>query len=395
MATAGIPIHRGEDASLYEEVFGNRKGGGEPSGSPFSKKELQEEKQRDDEKEISAKLASVNIEGDRGEMTNVPTEPPTTTAEATPTKADTTATATTGLRPPQLQQQQPSLLERNRLLWQRSMAHLSQLLQQSFERANSELIGYVDPLGADPYSFFSWPTSSEGFWNGSSGLGPGLGGGSNWMRPSGVLGGRTGLGARDLVGGLAGTAGPMWGSGGDLFNRQFLDLGLAAPDLLPSTSLFSGEYPGTTTATPLEGDLDADSAMTPPSLQDIAKVFPRHVASRVMVNENGNVIWRPAADIFETDDSIIVHVDLPGVPKEEIHVNVRGSDLIIWGEHKASYEAASSRVRERQIGKFRKIVTMPLDDIDTDNIDAKVENGLLEVKIPKKPEVKGRRISIE
>lgn len=46
---------------------------------------------------------------------------------------------------------------------------------------------------------------------------------------------------------------------------------------------------------------------------DIATVFPRHVGARVMTTAEGDVIWRPAADIFETEKEIVVHCDLPWV----------------------------------------------------------------------------------
>jgi HSP20 family protein len=56
--------------------------------------------------------------------------------------------------------------------------------------------------------------------------------------------------------------------------------------------------------------------------------------------------------------------------------------LIISGEHQGvkGFESASSRVRERRIGKFRKIVRLP-SGIDAENIKAKCENGLLEVRV--------------
>jgi HSP20 family protein len=75
-------------------------------------------------------------------------------------------------------------------------------------------------------------------------------------------------------------------------------------------------------------------------------------------------------------------VDLPGVPKEEINIEVNEDQLFIMGEHKGveGFESASSRVRERRIGKFRKIVRLP-SGTDAENIKARYDNGLLEVKV--------------
>ncbi|KAJ3281357.1 hypothetical protein HK104_011509 [Borealophlyctis nickersoniae] len=112
--------------------------------------------------------------------------------------------------------------------------------------------------------------------------------------------------------------------------------------------------------------------------------------------EEGKVVWRPATDVFESENEIVIHCDLPGVPKEEINIELVGNQLIISGEHKgvSGFESATSRVRERNIGRFRKIVHLP-PETDKDNIQAKYENGLLEIKVPKKPEQKGKKIALQ
>ena len=119
-----------------------------------------------------------------------------------------------------------------------------------------------------------------------------------------------------------------------------------------------------------------------PAGSDIATRFPRHVGSRVLRTMEGDIVWRPASDIFETQSDIVIHCDLPGVPKEEINIDVQDEQLIISGTHKGveGFESASSRVRERRIGKFRKIVRIP-SGTDPEKIQAKAENGLLEVKV--------------
>ena len=90
-----------------------------------------------------------------------------------------------------------------------------------------------------------------------------------------------------------------------------------------------------------------------------------------------------------------MHVDLPGVPKEEINIDITDDQLVITGVHKgvSGFESASSRVRERNIGRFRKIVRLPAG-MDQEKIQAKYENGLLEVKIPKAPGFSGKKITL-
>ncbi|CAG8698544.1 14649_t:CDS:2, partial [Acaulospora colombiana] len=75
--------------------------------------------------------------------------------------------------------------------------------------------------------------------------------------------------------------------------------------------------------------------------------IPRHVGSRVMTEREGDTVWRPATDVYDTNE---------GVPKDEIAIDLRDREIVVSGERKRGpgYEAATSRVRERQIGKFRK-----------------------------------------
>ncbi|KAG9291948.1 hypothetical protein G9A89_004886 [Geosiphon pyriformis] len=126
--------------------------------------------------------------------------------------------------------------------------------------------------------------------------------------------------------------------------------------------------------------------------------IPRHAVSKVMTEREGDTVWRPATDVLTTDDAFIIHVDLPGVPKEDIKIDLRNRELVISGESKGdeAYNAATSRVRERKIGKFRKHVFLPRNmKLDKENIKAGYNNGLLEVKIPRADGEPAARINIQ
>ncbi|CAG8676029.1 133_t:CDS:2 [Cetraspora pellucida] len=108
--------------------------------------------------------------------------------------------------------------------------------------------------------------------------------------------------------------------------------------------------------------------------------IPRHVESRVMTEKEGDVVWRE------------------GVPKEDISIDLRDRELIIQGESKraVTYETATSRVRERNLGRFRKHVYLPRElSVEKKDIEAKYENGLLEIKIPRGKQGSTGRISIK
>ncbi|KAF0420352.1 HSP20-like chaperone [Gigaspora margarita] len=113
--------------------------------------------------------------------------------------------------------------------------------------------------------------------------------------------------------------------------------------------------------------------------------IPRHAESRVMTEREGDVVWRPATDVFETSEFFFIHIDLPGVPKDDISIDLRDRELIVQGDSKGfTYECATSRVRERNIGRFRKHVYLPRDiSITKDDVEASYRDGLLEIKIPR------------
>lgn len=110
--------------------------------------------------------------------------------------------------------------------------------------------------------------------------------------------------------------------------------------------------------------------------------IPRHLNSRIYGTGEGT-FWRPATDVYVEGDAVIIHVDLPGVPKEDICIDTNDSDqLTIHGEAKLPYEfkAATSHVRERNIGRFRKIIRLPYGCI-LSNVSAVYKDGLLEIKV--------------
>ncbi|KAJ3053858.1 hypothetical protein HK097_003230 [Rhizophlyctis rosea] len=124
--------------------------------------------------------------------------------------------------------------------------------------------------------------------------------------------------------------------------------------------------------------------------------LPSHVGAAVLGRDEEQY-WRPAADIFVSPEALVIHVDLPGVPKNEIQINLKGTDtVIIEGNHQGpkGYESATARVRERNVGKFQKVIRLPTD-CDTEKITSAYQNGLLEIKVPKKEESKARKIDID
>jgi HSP20 family protein len=102
--------------------------------------------------------------------------------------------------------------------------------------------------------------------------------------------------------------------------------------------------------------------------------------------------WAPTADIYETDDSFRVEVDLPGVNKDDIRIDLEDNTLTIQGEKKFEEKASRDNylTMERAYGIFVRSFTLP-QNVDADNIKAKYQGGVLELTIPKKEDIKSKQ----
>jgi HSP20 family protein len=92
----------------------------------------------------------------------------------------------------------------------------------------------------------------------------------------------------------------------------------------------------------------------------------------------------PAVNTRETDDAYYLEVDLPGVKKEDIKVDIEDDKLVISGEKKLKNELKEENYYkvESYYGTFKRSFAIP-NDADMDNIKAESKNGVLEVVIPK------------
>jgi len=103
--------------------------------------------------------------------------------------------------------------------------------------------------------------------------------------------------------------------------------------------------------------------------------------------------FTPLADIEETDDAWVIEVELPGVDKHDLDVQLLGRRITITGERKEKARNGVLRRKTRVTGSFRYEVTLP-DDVDSDKIDAKLVDGELTVRVPKTAPEQSRRIPI-
>jgi HSP20 family protein len=111
---------------------------------------------------------------------------------------------------------------------------------------------------------------------------------------------------------------------------------------------------------------------------------------------NGAQTWAPATDIYETEDQIKINLDIPGMTKENLDIQLTGNNgLTIRGERKfEEIDKAKYHRVERFYGNFTRSFVLPTN-VEADKITASFKDGVLEVVLPKAESAKARKIAIK
>lgn len=106
--------------------------------------------------------------------------------------------------------------------------------------------------------------------------------------------------------------------------------------------------------------------------------------------------WAPAVDIVDDKDMIRVKAELPGVPKDQVDVNIQDGILSIKGEKKQEKEVKDKDCirTERFFGSFRRSFSLP-SGVDAQGIKANYKDGVLEVILPKKEDAKSKSLKVK
>ncbi len=94
--------------------------------------------------------------------------------------------------------------------------------------------------------------------------------------------------------------------------------------------------------------------------------------------------WMPDMDVFDREGKTVIRLDLPGIKREDIEVEVRDDTLVVHGHREEEKEVKEEHYycAERATGEFSRAITLP-EGVTADAIDATYQDGILEVVIPK------------
>jgi HSP20 family protein len=129
--------------------------------------------------------------------------------------------------------------------------------------------------------------------------------------------------------------------------------------------------------------------------QEVDELFDSFFTPTIRRPESA-AIWTPAVDVREDDDNFLVSAELPGMTKDDIHVEVQNNTLSIKGERKfeKKQETENYHFIERSYGSFYRSFTLP-QNVNPDKIDAEYKDGILHIKLPKREEVKPKAIAVK
>jgi len=106
--------------------------------------------------------------------------------------------------------------------------------------------------------------------------------------------------------------------------------------------------------------------------------------------------WVPPMDLVETEDSLVLRADLPGIDRDDIEIEVKEGILTVSGERRAQHEDKREGYHrvERSFGRFSRSLELP-KGVEADSVSASFDKGVLEVRMPKPAERKPTRIEID
>lgn len=111
--------------------------------------------------------------------------------------------------------------------------------------------------------------------------------------------------------------------------------------------------------------------------------------------DESRVSWYPAADIYDTEDNYVLKIEVPGLNKKDVNIEVKDNILSVKGERKEEKDEKKDGYHrtERLSGKFHRAFRLPRN-VDARKIDASLKDGVLELKVAKPEETKPKNIPI-
>lgn len=133
------------------------------------------------------------------------------------------------------------------------------------------------------------------------------------------------------------------------------------------------------------------------SIQDeLNRLFGRTYAGIEPTRAAASGSWMPSMDVYETEDEIVVTVDIPGIDPKDVDVSVEDSTLTVSGKREFSNEVKEESYHriERRYGSFARAIALP-QTADTEKVAASFDKGVLTIEVPKVEKAKPKKIQVK
>ena len=131
--------------------------------------------------------------------------------------------------------------------------------------------------------------------------------------------------------------------------------------------------------------------------EGVVQASQLHSARSLSPEERGQSgCWSPPVDIYEADDRIVLRADLPGISIEQIELKIENERMILRGERPEAFSSSKGDFRriERPHGRFVRTFALPQSILQS-GIRAVMDNGVLEVVLPKHADRRSKPIKVE
>jgi HSP20 family protein len=105
--------------------------------------------------------------------------------------------------------------------------------------------------------------------------------------------------------------------------------------------------------------------------------------------------FSPAVDVYEDEHAVNLKIEVPGIDEKDLDIRVENNTLTVHGERKFEKEEKEENFRrvERQYGSFTRSFSLP-QTVDSENVSANYDKGMLKISLPKKAEAKPKQIKV-
>jgi HSP20 family protein len=138
----------------------------------------------------------------------------------------------------------------------------------------------------------------------------------------------------------------------------------------------------------------SDVAVLQNRLNSIFNEFARPLEEATETLAAGNFV--PACDVYEDPQKLVLSLEVPGIAHKDLNIHVEGRTLTVKGERNFQNEQKEENFHriERRYGSFMRSFTLP-SSVNTDEISATSQDGVLTISLAKKPEAKPKQIAVQ